>query len=281
MSRRFSSLLVSVMLLTAGFFAGVFFGLNSEAAVADQPAKSRWDHPVKSRLDKILKEGKIRIGTTGDYKPFTYWNPETKQYEGYDIDAAKMLAGSLGVEVEFVRTSWPTLMSDLQEDRFDLAMGGISRNLERQKRAHFSAPYIRDGKSPLIRKEDKERFKSLQDIDQPSVKIAVNPGGTNEKFVRENIKHAQVTIIENNLDIPKLVAEGKFDVMITDSVEARFYAKQDERLYAALADRPFTVHEKGYLMHRGDLDFQNWVNLWVEEMKLQGKFRELERKWIE
>ncbi len=281
MGRRITAFFVSLMLLTAGFISGAFFIQKSEAVVAEKPAKHMWEQPGKSRLDEIIKRGKIRVGTTGDYKPFTYWNPETGQFEGYDIDAAKMLAKDLGVEVEFVRTSWPTLMKDLQADRFDIAMGGISRNLEREKKAHFSAPYIRDGKSPLIRKEDKDRFKSLQDIDQPSVKIAVNPGGTNEKFVRENIKHAQVTVVENNLSIPQLVAEGKYDVMITDSVEARFYAKQDERLYAALADRPFTVHEKGYLMHRGDLNFQNWINLWMEEMKLQGKFEELERKWIE
>ncbi|MBA4493775.1 transporter substrate-binding domain-containing protein [Paenactinomyces guangxiensis] len=263
-------LVVSVMLLVIGL--GTLFIQEKEEPAAEKP--------VKSRLDQILERGKIRIGTTGDYKPFTYWNPETKQYEGYDIDAAKMLAKDLGVKVQFVRTSWTTLMKDLQTDQFDIAMGGITRNLERQKTAYLTAPYIRDGKSPLIRKEDKERFQSLNDIDQPSVKIGVNPGGTNEKFVKENIKKARVTVVENNLNIPQMVAEGKFDVMITDSVEARFYAKQDERLYAALADQPFTIHEKGYLMHQGDLDFQNWVNLWVEEMKLQGKFKELERKWI-
>ncbi|WP_044640947.1 transporter substrate-binding domain-containing protein [Risungbinella massiliensis] len=269
MSKRF--LIVSLILLAFGI--GTLFPQVSKTVVAEKSAHSR--------LDNILKKKKIRIGTTGDYKPFTYWNSETKQFEGYDIDAAKMLAKNLGVEVEFVRTSWPTLMQDLQADKFDIAVGGISRNLERQKTAHLTAPYIRDGKSPLIRIEDKERFKSLADIDQPSVRIGVNPGGTNEKFVQENIKQAQVTVVENNLDIPNMVAEGKFDVMITDSVEARFYAKQDTRLYAALVDQPFTTHEKGYLIHRGDLDFQNWINLWMEEMKLQGKFKELEQKWLE
>lgn len=235
---------------------------------------------IESRLDTILKRGYIRVGTTGDYKPFTYLNPETGEYEGFDIDAAKKLARDLGVEVRFVQTSWPTLMDDLLADKFDIAMGGISRNVERQKTAHLSQPYMTFGKSPLIRAEDKDKYQSLEDIDQPDVKIAVNPGGTNQKFVNANIKQAQVTVVENNLDIPGLIASGEYDVMITDNIEAILYANQDPRLYAALSDNPFTINQKGYLMHRGDPIFANWVDLWMEEMILKGEFEALEEKWI-
>jgi cyclohexadienyl dehydratase len=235
---------------------------------------------MQSRLDRILKEGIIRVGTTGDYKPFTYFNEETKQYEGYDIEAAKLMAKDLGVEIKFVRTSWPTLMSDLLDNKFDIAVGGISRNTERQKDAHFTKPYLNDGKAPLIRKEDQERFKNLADIDQPDVTIGVNPGGTNQKFVDANIKKAKVVVINNNLDIPPKVANGEVDVMITDSVEAIYYAGQDSRLYAALTDNTFTKSQKGYLMHQNDAVFQNWVNLWMEEKELQGDFDRLKSEWI-
>jgi cyclohexadienyl dehydratase len=235
---------------------------------------------IESRLDTILKRGYIRVGTTGDYKPFTYLNPQTNQYEGYDIEAATKLAKDLGVEVKFVKTSWKTLMSDLLADKFDIAMGGISRDLQREKTASLTHPYIQFGKSPLVRAADKDKFKSLEDIDQPSVKIAVNPGGTNEKFVKEHIKNAQVTVVENNLEIPKLIADGKYDVMITDNIEAELSAKQNPLLYAALTDNTFTKDEKGYLLNRGDASFENWVNLWMEQMVLKGQFNELQKKWI-
>ncbi|UYI77512.1 MAG: transporter substrate-binding domain-containing protein [Fusobacterium varium] len=39
------------------------------------------------------------MGTTGDYKPFTYLNRD--KYEGYDIEVAKLIAKELGVKVEF------------------------------------------------------------------------------------------------------------------------------------------------------------------------------------
>ncbi|GEL77000.1 transporter substrate-binding domain-containing protein [Tenuibacillus multivorans] len=235
---------------------------------------------VHSRLDQILERGYIRVGTTGDYKPFTFFNEESKQYEGYDIDAALLLAEELGVEVKFVRTSWPTLMEDLLADKFDIAMGGITRKMSRQIDAQFSTGYIPFGKSPLIREEDKERFTSLESIDQEDVKIGVNPGGTNESFVNENIKNAEVVVVENNLDIPGMVASGEVDVMITDSIEAIYYANDDEQLYAALADNPWNPSQFGYMMHHGDPKFTNTVNFWMEEMELKGKFEELREKWI-
>ncbi|RXT06617.1 transporter substrate-binding domain-containing protein [Ammoniphilus sp. CFH 90114] len=236
---------------------------------------------IESRLDTIIKRGVIRIGTTGDYKPFTYLNPETNTYEGHDIDTAKQLAKDLGVEVEFVQTSWRRLMDDLLADKFDIAMGGISRTLERQKKAQLTTPYLDYGKSPLIRPEDKDKFTSLDAIDQPGVKIGVNPGGTNQKFVNEHIKKAEVIVVENNLEIPDMVADGKVDVMITDSIEAIRYGKDNPRLYAALADRTFTKSQMGYLMHRGDSIFSNWVDLWMQEMKLKGEFTKLEKKWLD
>ncbi|WP_234293355.1 transporter substrate-binding domain-containing protein [Fictibacillus sp. FJAT-27399] len=249
-------------------------------ATGSELHKERHHYTVSSRLDRIIRKGVIRVGTTGDYKPFTFYNKETNKFEGYDIEAAELMAKDLGVKVKFVKTSWPTLMNDLLDDKFDIAVGGISRNTERQKTAQLTSPYMNEGKAPLIRAVDKEKYTSLQAIDQPGVTIGVNPGGTNQKFVDANIKQAKVVVVENNLEIPHMVAEGKVDVMITDSTEAMYYASRDQRLYAALTDNTFTKSQKGYLIPRGDSVFENWVNLWMDEMELQGEFNRLKDKYI-
>jgi cyclohexadienyl dehydratase len=251
------------------------------ATVADSAAKQEAKKKFESRLDEIIARGYIRIGTTGDYKPFTYLNPKTGQYEGYDIDAMKEFAKSLGVEARFVQTSWPTLMNDLLADKFDIAVGGVTRNTDRQKTAHLSEGYVQFGKVPLIRAEDKDKYKTIEDINKPNVRIGVNPGGTNETFVREYLPNANVTVVQNNLDIPGLVANGTYDVMITDTFEAIVYAKNDPRLYAARVNDPFTKSEKAYMIRRGDFIFASYLDVWLDEMKLQGKFDELYKKWVE
>lgn len=253
---------------------------NTETETAGKANNTETEKQA-TQLNKILDEGVLRVGTTGDYKPFTYLNPETKEYEGYDIDAAKKLAEDLGVKVEFVETTWPALMDDLIADKFDIGMGGITRTLERQKTANLSDPYLDFGKGAIIRAEDQKKYTSIDDLNQPHVKVGVNPGGTNEKFVQTHLKKAEVTVVENNLDIPKKVAEGEFDVMITDNIEAIIYAKEDKRLFSAFEKNTLTHSQMGYLMRQGEDDFHNFVNLWIDEMKLNGEFDKLHKKWIE
>jgi cyclohexadienyl dehydratase len=234
----------------------------------------------QSRLDTILERGYILVGTTGDYKPFSYFNPDTEKFEGHDIDAAMKLGEALGVEVRFVKTTWKTLVQGILDEKYDMAMCGITRTLSRQKQVGLTDPYIKVGKSSLIREADKDRFKTLADIDQPGVKIGVNPGGTNEKFVQANIKQAEIVVIEKNLDIPGKIAAGEVDVMITDNVEAMLVAGKRPELYAVSPENTFTKDDFGYMLPRDEFTFLNWLNLWVHQMHEKGEFEQLKTKWI-
>ncbi len=270
-------MLGSLLVLSFVFASGVVQAQQSplgqilSGVVQSQPAP---------HLDRIVQQGILRVGTTGDFKPFTFMNPATNEYEGHDIDAAKLLAESLGVKIQFVKTTWPTLLKGIQEDQYDIAMGGITRNLARQRVAALSHPYINVGKSPLIRASDRNRFKTLADIDRPGVKIGVNPGGTNQRFVDANIKQATVVVIERNLSIPEKIAAGEVDAMITDNVEAMIVSRADPRLYAVDPEDTYTKDDFGYLMPRDDYAWINYVNLWVDLARLKGDFVRLHKKWI-
>src|SRR6516162_2713001 len=87
-----------------------------------------------SRLETIIQRGTLRIGMTGDYLPFTFFDKATSTFKGFDVDVAEALGRTLGVKVEYVRTTWPQLSADFEADRFDIAMGGISITPERQAR---------------------------------------------------------------------------------------------------------------------------------------------------
>src|SRR5215213_271223 len=182
-----------------------------------------------SRLDRILQSGALRVGTTGDYKPFTYRDPATGEWSGFDVDQAKALGQALGVRVEFVPTAWPSLMKDFEADRFDIAMGGVSVTLDRSKKGYFSVPYLRDGKTPITRCENASKFQTLQDIDRPGVKAVVNPGGTNERFARGNLKDAEIVVFPDNTRIFEEIAAGKADLMMTDSSERRASSRSSIR----------------------------------------------------
>lgn len=234
-----------------------------------------------SRLDKILETGVLRVGTTGDYPPFTIVDKSTGVYSGFHIDLAQSLAASLGAKIEYVQTSWPNLMKDLEADKFDIAVGGISITLERQKKAFFSIPYARDGKAPIALCSNKDRFDSLEKIDRPNVRAIVNPGGTNEKFAKANLKQAQVTVFPDNTKIFEEIIAGRADVMITDGIETRYQQKiHPGVLCATRPGQTFDFSEKAYLLPR-DTAWKNYVDQWLHIQIEDGTVKALYAKWVD
>ena len=236
------------------------------------------EEPVSSEADKleeIMDQGVLKVGTTGDYQPMSYLDPDTGEYVGFDNELTKDLAGEMGVEIQYVETSWPTLMEDTLAGKFDLAICGITVNDARKERALMSDGYIVNGKTILCRAEDADKYTSLEAINRPEVRVMVNPGGLNEQFARENLPDVTLIIHDVNQEIPGLVASGEADIMITEIMEAGYYVGQDSRLAAPLVQEPFTHGEIGVLMPKGSEDLLNYVNEFLRKEKESGRIDEL------
>lgn len=233
-----------------------------------------------SRLDTILEKGVLRVGTTGDYKPFTYLDKEKGEFEGIDIDMAKSLAAGMGVKLELVQTTWKNIVSDLVDGKYDVAMGGISKRLSRQTNVFFTIPYLETGKAPITLKENVNKFQTLEQIDQEGVKVVVNPGGTNEKFARDNLKKATIVVHDDNVTIFDQIVKGNVDLMMTDAVETMVQEKLHPELKAVNPDKPFTFTEFGYMLPRGDVVFKEWIDLWLHTAIKTGEYQSIFDKWV-
>lgn len=232
-------------------------------------------------VERIERRGTLLVGTTGDYRPLSFREPETGLYWGFAIELAETMATRMGVAVEFVPTSWPTLTADVQADPqlFDMAMGGITITEARCATMLMSEGYLANGKTILCRTEDTLRFRSLDDIDRPEVRVMVNPGGLNEQFARQHLTHSTLIVHPNNEEIPSLIAQGEADVMITEITEAPYYVQTDPRLAAPLLDVPFTHGEIGVLMRQGQDDLLALINSIIRQMKSDGTLRQLTEKY--
>lgn len=236
---------------------------------------------VGETIEKIVERGTIIIGTTGDYRPLTFLESETGEYWGFGIDVANEIADRIGVEVEFVQTSWPTLTADVlaEPQKFDFAIGGITITDARCETMLMSDGYLANGKTILCRASEADRYKSLDDIDKPEVRVMVNPGGLNEKFANENLKQATIIVHQRNEEIPSLIAEGAADIMITEITEAPYYVETDERLAAPLLNEPFTRGQIGVLMRKGQDDLLQLVNIILSQMKSDNTLRQLHNEY--
>lgn len=245
-------------------------GVNdNHATVVNQPT-----------IDRIQQRGTILIGTTGDYRPLTFREADGT-YWGFGIEVAGQIAKRLGVGIQFVPTSWPTLSADVlaNPQTFDLAIGGITITDARRETMLMSEGYLANGKTILCRASESDRYQSLADINKPEVRVMVNPGGLNEKFANANLTHATIIVHQKNEEIPSLIAEGQADVMITEITEAPYYIQTDTRLAAPLLNAPFTHGEIGVLMRKGQGDLLQLVNDVIHQMKTDGTLRQLHKKY--
>lgn len=218
----------------------------------------------------LQRAGVLRVGTTGDYAPFS--DDHGGSLRGLDIELAQTLAKTWGLRAVFVRTTWPTLMADLAARRFDLAASGISITPERRQRADFSTAYLFDGKTPIARRADAARFSSLEKIDQPGVRVIVNPGGTNERFVREHLKHATIVLHPDNRTIFQEIVADRADVMITDGIEVRLQSRRLPALGGTMPE-PFTRAGKAILLSAGS-DLTARVDTWLTPEITHGRIAE-------
>ncbi|NMM78274.1 cyclohexadienyl dehydratase [Rhodococcus sp. SRB_17] len=231
------------------------------------------------RLDKIMETKVIRVGTPGDYRPFAI--KTDGGFSGHDIDVIEAMAKELGVKIEYVQTSWPNLMKDIQADRFDVAVGGITRNVARIRQIEMLPGYAPFGKVALVRSADKAQFATPQDLNKATVRVIKNPGGTNEAYVLENLKAAQVSTHDKNAEIPALIAEGKGDVMITETYEALVYSKADPRLHAAFMDAPLTPKSYlGFMLPKDDTDYTRVMGFAWGQVDSRGALKQAADKWL-
>jgi cyclohexadienyl dehydratase len=255
------------------FASGVFVSLLLVALISGANAE------MSARLDAIIGAGVLRVGLSEDYRPFSFVDASGK-IEGIDVDAAESLAQSLGVKLDIVKTTWSTLKSDLEANSFDIAMGGITMTLDRQKVGLFSNPVFSSGKTPITHCGAEKKYETLAAIDQPGVYVIVNPGGTNERFDLAHLQKATIIQWRDNATIFDALAEGKADLMITDAVETRVQAKLHPGILCPVhPNAPFDHSELAYWMPRDPI-FAAYVNQWLNLLDLSGEHQAILARWM-
>lgn len=225
-------------------------------------------------MQSIEHSGELKVGVPGDYAPLAFRNA-AGELQGYDVDMARD-PGARSLKVSFVYTSWPALAADLQADKFDIAMGGVTETPARAQAFALSHPVVANGKIALANcRRPAARFAGK--IDRPDVKVVVNPGGTNQSFVDEHIKQAQIIRVQNNVDNLQALRQKTADMMVTDLIEGDYYQSKEPGVFCVANETPFagTASNKVYMMSKDNPALLKKVNQWLDSQDKEV----LKRKW--
>jgi cyclohexadienyl dehydratase len=233
---------------------------------------------AQSGLERILRSGKLRVGTTGDFNPMSFKNPADNSYQGYDIDVVTRLAEDMEVELELVPTDWKTLVNGIVADKYDITTSA-SVNVQRAKVAGFSDGYVEFGTVPMTLEPNAERFDGWASIDKPDVTVAVTLGTVFEQQARAFFPSAKIVAVEAPARDYQEVLAGRAMVSITSNVEAANLMKTYPEMTVIKVDQARARRPGAFLVRQDDQVLINFLNHWIELQRLSGYFDELHAKW--
>lgn len=96
--------------------------------------------------------------------------------------------------------------------------------------------------------------------------MIVNPGGTNQSFVDEHIKQAQIIRVQNNVDNLQALRQKTADMMVTDLIEGDYYQSKEPGVFCVANETPFagTASNKVYMMSKDNPALLKKVNQWLD-----------------
>lgn len=244
-----------------------FAFLGSPAAEAQQP---------QSRLFDITKSKKLRVCQYPLYYSISFRNPKTGQIEGIDADIAKELAKELDASLEIVESSFGTFIADLQANKCEIGMFGVGATLRRAQAVEFSKPYLVTNIYAVTRKDSP--IKSWADVDKKGVRAAVSLGSYIEPFMKNYLKNAEVvSVAPPNTREGELVAR-RVDIIMTDYPTAIKVTDEFDWATTIVPTEKLAVTPYAYVVPQGDQIWLNFVNLFVETIKLDGRLMQFAKK---
>lgn len=234
---------------------------------------------AQSSLERILRDGVLRVGTTGDFNPMTVRDIAGGGFKGFEIDVATTLAEDMGVELEFVPTDWKTMVAGVVSDKYDIVMSGTSISVGRAKVVGYTNPYIFVGTVPMTLKENAGTFATWDDIDSDGITVAVILGTVFEEQARATFPNAEIVTVEAPATGFQEVLSGRADVTITSNVDAAAIMERFDAITTLADAAPRAQRPLAYITQQGNQTLLNFMNSWLALKHAGGLFDELEAKW--
>jgi ABC-type amino acid transport substrate-binding protein len=221
-------------------------------------------------LDRVKASGVVRVCIWPDYYGVTFRNPRSQQLSGIDIDLSAQLAADLKAKVEYVDSSFPTLIDDVKGGRCDVAMFAIGMLPQRMEQLRLSRPYLKSDIYSVTTKANKV-VRSWADIDKPGVMVGVQAGTFMEPVMGAALKQAKVVIVKPPATRERELEAGRIDVFMTDYPYSRRLL--DNADWAELITPPAAFHvlPYGYAVKPGDDDWFAAVDGFVQRIQRDGR----------
>lgn len=180
--------------------------------------------------DKVMESGELVIGLSAGYAPYEFHATVDGKdtIVGFDISIANKIADDLGVKLKITEMNFDSLLGALKTGKIDAIISGMSPTPERLQEVNFSDSYMEVEQKVLVRKENKDKFLTVNDFE--GAKVGVQKQSTQEALADRELLGSQLVSLPKGADVVLNLQNKKVDAAVLESVVAEAYASQDKNL---------------------------------------------------
>ncbi len=177
--------------------------------------------PANDDLARVQASGKLRVGTSGDYPPFAFYNTSNYQLDGLDIALMREIGRRIGVQVEFSDFAFEGVLDAMRLGQVDVAAAAISATDARRQIVDFTNFYYisQDGiialnDSPVV------AIRSVEDI--VGRRIGAQRGSVYETWLRQRlvdtglISPSELLLYARLDDAVRDLSNRRIDLLVAD-----------------------------------------------------------------
>ncbi len=227
------------------------------------------------KLSEIEEKGVLTVGVNVAFPPYEfYWtNPETgaEEVAGFDMALAQGIADMLGVKLDLQDQAFAGLVTALSFGEMDCIISGLAIKPERLEVVDFSDPYFYGEQIMLIRAEDADTLKTVEDM--AGKKVGAQLGSLQQGILEEQFAASEPMLIES----PPVLALELFNKNIDGWLITDLVAKQYMVVYPdafVISEVPVVYDNTagiGVAVQKGDnASLLEKINAYIAQVKADG-----------
>lgn len=273
------ALFMLIASLCIGLMAGCGTGTKSASdSVSTSAAPSS---AASASPDGALKGVTLKIGTSGLFGPFSYYDKDGTTLIGYDIDLIAALQGVLGFDIDggkIQAMDYSALTTSVAQGKLDMAAAALCVTDERKKVIDFSQIYQDSGLVVMVNSDKAAGINSVKDLAGKTV--AVEKGTASHAYATKYLTTSTIQVHDTITTAYLSLEQGKVDAVIQDGPGAAFYIKTATATKLKVVGDEFNQGQSPYaIAFTKGFKYVDQFNAALNELKANGTMDKLAAKW--
>ncbi len=232
-----------------------------------------------SVIEEVQDRGTLRVGL-GLFEPWSACNADGELI-GFEIDVATKVAEDMGVGVEFARTNWNYIISELIAEEFDVIISGMTILPERNLRVNFTSSYNSTGIYLVANTEKTADLETLADFNSSSVTIATRRGASSIPAIENTFPDAMLLLFDTDNEVLQAVVAGDAHAAAAFATTRNTWVEANSETLHLPSEEPFASEVLAIAVRKGDLDTLNFFNSWIAVNQANGWLEQRRQYWFE